>query len=60
MNKLLTVNEVAKLFRVSNMTIYRLVKNGNISATRVGYRYRIDKTDVERYLKKNKMKIIDK
>ncbi len=27
-NKLLTVNEVANILRVSNMTVYRLVKSG--------------------------------
>lgn len=55
LNKLLTVNEVAKLLRVSNMTIYRLVKSGSMNAVRVGHSYRIDKSDIERYLKKNKM-----
>jgi excisionase family DNA binding protein len=49
-NKLLTVNEVAKILRVSNMTIYRLVKGKQIPAIRVGKNYRIKETDVEKYL----------
>ena len=49
-NKLLTVNEVAKILRVSNMTVYRLVKSKQIPAIRVGKNYRIKETDVEKYL----------
>ena len=49
-NKLLTVNEVAKILRVSNMTVYRLVKNKQIPAIRVGKNYRIKETDVDNYL----------
>ena len=49
-NKLLTVNEVAKILRVSNMTVYRLVKSKQLPAIRVGKNYRIKETDVDRYL----------
>lgn len=49
-NKLLTVNEVAKILRVSNMTVYRLVKGQQIPAIRVGKNYRIKESDVEKYL----------
>ncbi len=47
---LLTVGEVARTMRVSNMTVYRLVKSGQLAAIRVGKNYRIRRTDVERYL----------
>lgn len=47
---LLTVGEVAALMRVSNMTVYRLIKAGQLSAIRVGKNYRIRRTDVDRYL----------
>ncbi len=49
-NKLLTVNEVAEILRVSNMTVYRLVKSGQIPAIRVGKNYRIKESDVNKYL----------
>mgnify|MGYP000347911079 FL=1 len=49
-NKLLTVNEVANILRVSNMTVYRLVKGGQIPAIRVGKNYRIKESDVNDYL----------
>jgi excisionase family DNA binding protein len=47
---LLTVGEVAGVMRVSNMTVYRLIKSGQLSAIRVGKNYRIRRADVERYL----------
>ena len=47
---LLTVGEVAQLMRVSNMTVYRLIKSGQLSAIRVGKNYRIRRTDIDRYL----------
>lgn len=47
---LLTVGEVANLMRVSNMTVYRLIKSGQMSAIRVGKNYRIRRGDVDRYL----------
>ncbi|MBA2311860.1 MAG: helix-turn-helix domain-containing protein [Actinobacteria bacterium] len=47
---LLTVGEVAQRMRVSNMTVYRLIKSGQLAAIRVGKNYRLRDKDVERYL----------
>jgi excisionase family DNA binding protein len=47
---LLTVGEVAQLMRVSNMTVYRLIKSGQMAAIRVGKNYRIRRRDIDRYL----------
>ena len=49
-SELLTVKEVAKILRVSNMTVYRLVKSKQLPAIRVGKNYRIKESDVNRYL----------
>ena len=49
-DRLLTVMEVAALMRVSNMTVYRLIKSGNLAALRVGKNYRIRESDVDAYL----------
>ena len=49
--RLLTVSEVASAMRVSNMTVYRLIKAGSLSAIRVGKNYRIRETEVDRYLR---------
>ena len=48
--RFLTVAEVAALMRVSTMTVYRLIKAGELAATRVGKSYRLDESDVDRYL----------
>ena len=48
--RLLTVVEVAAVMRVSNMTVYRLIKSGQLAAIRVGKNYRIREADVDRYL----------
>jgi excisionase family DNA binding protein len=45
-----TVAEVARRLRVSNMTVYRLVKSGQLPAVRVGRGYRIREADLQRYL----------
>jgi excisionase family DNA binding protein len=47
---LLTVAEVAATMRVSNMTVYRLIKNHDLPALRVGKNYRIRESDVDVYL----------
>ena len=54
---LLTVGEVAGIMRVSNMTVYRLIKAGQLSAIRVGKNYRIRRSDVDRYLDERAVRI---
>jgi excisionase family DNA binding protein len=49
-DRLLMVREVAELMRVSNMTVYRLIKAGDLPAIRVGKNFRIRRSDVESYL----------
>lgn len=49
-NRFLTVAEVAQMMRVSTMTVYRLVKAGELAATRVGKSYRIAEHDVDQFL----------
>ena len=48
--RFLTVAEVAALMRVSTMTVYRLIKAGELASVRVGKSYRIKEEDVDRYL----------
>ena len=55
MSRFLTVAEVAHHLRVSNMTVYRLVNSGQLSAVRVGRGYRIREDDVRTYLAKRYM-----
>ena len=48
--RFVTVNEVAQLMRVSKMTVYRLINQGDIPAVRIGRGYRLREQDVHRYL----------
>lgn len=56
-DRLLTVVEVATLMRVSNMTVYRLIKAGDLAAIRVGKNYRIREKDVGRYLSERAVRV---
>ncbi|MGH9023861.1 MAG: helix-turn-helix domain-containing protein [Acidimicrobiia bacterium] len=47
---LLVVREVAELMRVSRMTVYRLIRAGDLPAIRVGRNLRIRQGDVAAYL----------
>ena len=48
--RFLTVQEVADLMRVSSMTVYRLIKAGDLPAVRVGRSFRVRDVDVDTYL----------
>ena len=54
---LLTVSEVAAAMRVSNMTVYRLIKGGELPAVRVGKNYRIREDDLERFLRERSVHV---
>ena len=47
---LLTPREVAEGIRVSTMTVYRLIKSGELPAMRVGKHLRIRGSDVAEFL----------
>lgn len=51
--KFLTIAEVASVMRVSKMTVYRLVHNGDLPAVRVGRSFRVTEEDVNDYLRKS-------
>lgn len=52
--RLLRVREVASVMRVSNMTVYRLIRSGDLAATRVGRSYRIWEHHVSAYLSRGR------
>jgi excisionase family DNA binding protein len=56
-DRLLTVGEVADHMRVSNMTVYRLIKGGELAAVRVGKNYRIRSSEVDKYLSERSVKV---
>ena len=49
----MTIAEVAAKMRVSKMTVYRLVHNGELPAVRVGRSFRVTEDDVDEYLRKS-------
>ena len=49
-SRLLTVAEVANVIRVSRMTVYRLIRRGQLKAIRVGRNYRVREDDLNDYL----------
>jgi excisionase family DNA binding protein len=56
-DRLLTVAEVAATMRVSNMTVYRMIKSGQLAAIRVGKNYRIFESDMNKYLSERSVRV---
>ena len=48
--RFLTPAEVADMLRVSTMTVYRLIKAGDMPALKVGKSYRLREDDVDRWI----------
>ncbi|SDF34815.1 putative molybdopterin biosynthesis protein [Fontibacillus panacisegetis] len=44
-----TTEEIAKLLKVSKLTVYELIKKGELPSYRVGKQIRVDSTDLEAY-----------
>ena len=53
MARLMTLQEVADYLRVTKKTIYRLLRRGNIPATKVGQLWRFDSASIDNWLKQN-------
>jgi excisionase family DNA binding protein len=49
-DKQLTLQEVASRLRVSDDTIYRLLKNGGMSGFKVGLQWRINESEIARFM----------
>ncbi len=58
-HRLLTVREVADSIRVSTMTVYRLIKGGELPAIRVGKHFRIREADLGSYLDERVVKGVE-
>ena len=53
MFKFMTVEEVANYLRVTEKTIYRLLRQGKIPATKVGNQWRFDTNSIDEWLQRN-------
>ena len=49
-----TIEEVAQLLKVSKLTIYDLVKKGDLPVFRVGRQMRVDRADLQTYIQNRK------
>lgn len=57
MIQLMTAQEVADCLRVTEKTIYRLLKEGKIPAIRVGNQWRFDEASISNWLRRNSVGI---
>lgn len=51
--RFLTPQEVAELLRVSSAAIHRLLRRGELPAVRVGRAWRVEETDLQRWLRRH-------
>ncbi len=51
-----TAKEVAEILKVNIMTIYRYIKAGRLQAHKIGKDFRIEKSELEQFLKKTSTK----
>lgn len=56
--KLYTVDEIAEKLKLSKYTIYQRIKDGDLTAIRLGRCYRISEDDLQKYLDSCKIDII--
>jgi len=54
MTELLTIKEVARVFKCSPQTIRRYIKEGSLGALKLKGEYRISQEDVDSFLKKRR------
>ncbi len=53
-DRFLTVQEVAELLHVSSMTVYRLIRGGQLQAIRVGRSYRLEPSAIDSYVARHR------
>jgi excisionase family DNA binding protein len=58
MAELMTLGEVADYLRVTKTTVYRLLRQGQIPANKVGRQWRFDKTSIDEWLHRSSVKTV--
>jgi excisionase family DNA binding protein len=56
-SEFLTPEEVAKILRISVLTVYGYIQKENLSAVRLGRHYRISREDLAAFIKSKRTKI---
>jgi excisionase family DNA binding protein len=49
MDETLTTEEIAKILKVHQRTVQRLIRSGELPAFRVGIQWRVNRSDLEAY-----------
>ncbi|PIS04596.1 MAG: hypothetical protein COT81_05625 [Candidatus Buchananbacteria bacterium CG10_big_fil_rev_8_21_14_0_10_42_9] len=56
-DNILTLEEVAEVFKVSMRTVYRWVASGELEVSKIGHKtYRVFESDVIKFMKSRRMK----
>lgn len=55
MERYLTVQEVCKVLNITKMTVYGLIKSGELPSYRIGRAYKISPSDLEKFIKSKKV-----
>jgi len=56
MEKLLTLRQVSEKLQISDNTLYKLARKGEIPAIKIGNQWRFKAQDIERWLEEQKRK----
>lgn len=52
-DNILTIQEVAKVLKVSNRTVYRWIDSGDLKAAKIGRKtYRVFESDLRKFVRK--------
>ena len=54
-NDLMTTKELAEYLQLDRMTIYKLLKSGDIPANRVGHQWRFFRSDIDMWIRSQKV-----
>lgn len=57
MDRLLTVNEAAKILRLNSETVARYIREGKISAVKLGRVWRVEEKDLEEFIRERKREV---
>lgn len=49
-----SIEETAKMLKVAYLTVYRWIQSGKLKAVKAGKQYRIERFELDRFMKKQK------
>ena len=53
----LTVQEVSRLLRLSDLTLYKYIKEGDLEAVEFGGHYRVSKSSLDKFISSHKVEV---